>query len=126
MWILVIVGGWAGYRYLWGRYGSLWPLLTGIERPRELADAGVVHGAGVLAKRHFLQENGLGEVPALLQMEDGRIVVLDVGGATVASLPAPRARSTLDAAGTPLRGKPGGTELLAVVGTYSPWTRSVL
>jgi hypothetical protein len=64
--------------------------------------------------------------PALLQMEDERIVVLDAGGATVASLPAPRARSALDAVGTPVKGKAGGTELFAVVGTYSPWGRSVL
>jgi hypothetical protein len=44
LWALVLLGGWAGYRYLWGRYELLWPLLPGVERPRELDDAGVVHG----------------------------------------------------------------------------------
>jgi FG-GAP-like repeat len=322
LWAIVLVGGWAGYRYVWGRYGQLWSLLTGglVERPRELADPGVVHGAGALVKRRFLQEKGLGEVtaisarprppgrgtvltivgsrgaviadslgrverrvafgapgfgkcldrmeailgrdgdpvgflsrgswacptawldpqgrvlwryggsqgvddtavgdldgdgrldfvvgfnggggvhrvdasgrkvwsepdgnvwrlalldtdrdgrleiihsnaegrltirdpagrvvrrvnppiylshfslvrwpgadvPALLQMEDERIVVLDIAGATVASLPAPRARTTLDAVGTPVRARADQAEFFAVVGTYSPWKRSVL
>jgi len=66
------------------------------------------------------------EVPALLQMEHERIVVLDAAGATVASLPAPRARTALDAVGTPVRVRADQAEFFAVVGTYSPWKRSVL
>jgi hypothetical protein len=66
------------------------------------------------------------EQPALLQLDDGKIWVLDAGGAAVATLPAPRAKAALDARGTAVRVRVDEPELLAVVGTYGPWHRSVL
>jgi hypothetical protein len=64
--------------------------------------------------------------PALLQMDDGEVRVLDASGASVATLPAPRAKSTLDARGTPVRLKAGQPEAFAVVGSHAPWRRSVV
>lgn len=64
--------------------------------------------------------------PALLQMDDDKIWVLDARGHALAALSAPRASSTLQAHGTLVRGRGDPAELFAVVGSYGPWGRSVL